>query len=212
MGLSFLAGGGKMAELMLGYDRAGTPLVPFRNWSHALRATVGLILPAQAEIVLFWGPDFVALYNDAYTPTIGSKHPRALGRPARENWSELWGDLEPLLRGVFETGVTFSAKDRPFISNAMASVKPSISTCHTLPCERLMAKSQACCASSARRQPASMPCPPSATRSAGCWRLERPRHQMSVGLSAFRLRASPQSRKQIDRKSETEALPVVPPI
>ncbi len=33
------------------------------------------------------------LYNDAYAPGIGSKHPRALGRPAIENWGELWDDL-----------------------------------------------------------------------------------------------------------------------
>ncbi|MBK1661263.1 HWE histidine kinase domain-containing protein [Paracraurococcus ruber] len=73
-----------------------------------------LLLAARAQIVLFWGPDYVALYNDAYAPTIGAKHPRALGRPARENWSELWDDLEPLLRGVRETGETFHAHDRPF--------------------------------------------------------------------------------------------------
>jgi len=112
--LSFLTGGGKMAELILRHDWKKSPLGPPRTWSPTLRAAVGLILPAQAQIVLFWGPDFIALYNDAYAPTIGSKHPRALGRPARENWSELWGDLEPLLRGVLETGQTFSARDRPF--------------------------------------------------------------------------------------------------
>ena len=103
-----------MAALMMDHDWSTSPLGPPRSWSPALRATVGMILPAKAEIVLFWGPDFAALYNEAYAPTIGDKHPRALGRPARENWSELWDDLEPLLRGVFETGETFSAKDRPF--------------------------------------------------------------------------------------------------
>jgi PAS domain-containing protein len=72
------------------------------------------MLPAKAQIVLFWGPDFVALYNDAYAPSIGDKHPRALGRPARENWAELWDDLEPLLRRVFDDGETVFAKDRPF--------------------------------------------------------------------------------------------------
>lgn len=75
---------------------------------------MGTILPVQAQIVLFWGPEFVALYNDAYAPSIGEKHPRALGRPAIENWRELWDDLEPLLRGVRDTGQTFAAKDRPF--------------------------------------------------------------------------------------------------
>lgn len=72
------------------------------------------MLRADAQIVLFWGPEFLAFYNDAYAPTIGDKHPRALGPRARENWSELWDDLEPLLRGVPETGETFSANDRPF--------------------------------------------------------------------------------------------------
>ena len=72
------------------------------------------MLPARAQIVLFWGPEYIALYNDAYAPTIGDKHPKALGQPARENWTELWDDLEPLLRRVLETGETVFAKDRPF--------------------------------------------------------------------------------------------------
>lgn len=54
--LSFLTGGGKMAELMRTYDWERSPLGPPRNWSPSLRAAVSLMLPAQAEIVLFWGP------------------------------------------------------------------------------------------------------------------------------------------------------------
>ena len=68
----------------------------------------------DAQIVLFWGRDFVAFYNGRYAPSIGLKHPTALGRPARENWAELWDDLHPLLRGVRETGETYAAKNRPF--------------------------------------------------------------------------------------------------
>ncbi|MBV9904456.1 MAG: PAS domain-containing protein, partial [Alphaproteobacteria bacterium] len=106
--------GGPMAERIRQHDWSQSPLGRIEAWSPALLTAVGLMLPAQAQIVLFWGPQYVALYNDAYVPTIGDKHPRALGRPARENWAELWDDLEPLLRGVRETGQTFSAKDRPF--------------------------------------------------------------------------------------------------
>ncbi|MDZ4371130.1 MAG: PAS domain S-box protein [Phenylobacterium sp.] len=91
-----------------------SPLGPRDKWPAELRNAVNLILPAKAEIVLFWGPEYVALYNDAYAPTIGTKHPHALGRPAIEHWGELWDDLEPLLRGVRQTGQTFHAKDRPF--------------------------------------------------------------------------------------------------
>ena len=108
------AQGGALGALIANHDWTSSPLGPVERWSIELVHAVQLLLPAQAEIVLFWGPDHVALYNDAYAPTIGNKHPRALGRPARENWSELWDDLEPLLDGVRATGETYSAKDRPF--------------------------------------------------------------------------------------------------
>ncbi|HEV2505339.1 MAG TPA: PAS domain S-box protein [Mesorhizobium sp.] len=103
-----------LAELIRTYDWAGSSLGPKLEWPACLRIAVDLMLPSTAQIVMFWGPEFIALYNDAYAPTIGDKHPRALGRPARENWSELWDDLEPLLKRVFEHGETVSAKDRPF--------------------------------------------------------------------------------------------------
>src|ERR1700760_3849650 len=95
-------------------DWVNSPLGRPQDWSPSLTTSIAMMLGADAQIVLFWGPEFVALYNEAYAPSIGDKHPRALGRPARENWAELWDDLEPLLRGVQQTGKTFSAKDRPF--------------------------------------------------------------------------------------------------
>ncbi len=95
-------------------DWSKTSLGPIAEWPAHLKSAVGFMLPARAQIILFWGPEFVALYNDAYAATIGDKHPRALGRAARENWAELWDDLEPLLRQVLVTGETAFAKDRPF--------------------------------------------------------------------------------------------------
>ena len=103
-----------LAALIDRYPWETSPLGPKGQWSPTLRATVDMLLRAHAQIVLFWGPQYVAIYNDAYAPTIGVKHPGALGRPACEWWRELWDDLGPLLRGVRETGATFSARDRPF--------------------------------------------------------------------------------------------------
>lgn len=112
--LGFLLNGGSVGSLLQSMDWRGSPVGPPHTWSPHLQTVMGTLLPAQAQCVLFWGPAYVALYNDAYAPSIGTKHPQALGRPAQENWSELWDDLEPLLRGVRESGQTFSAKDRPF--------------------------------------------------------------------------------------------------
>ena len=103
-----------MGALIRALDWSMISLGPISGWPAHLKGAVSLMLPAKAQIVLFWGPEFVALYNDAYAPTIGDKHPRALGRPAGENWAELWDDLEPMLRRVLETGETVFAKDRPF--------------------------------------------------------------------------------------------------
>src|SRR6185295_765044 len=105
---------GGVDALLRALDWSITSLGPMAGWPAHLKSAVSLMLPAKAQIVLFSGPEFVALYNDAYAPTIGEKHPRALGRPARENWAELWDDLGPLLEGVRSTGKTFVAKDRPF--------------------------------------------------------------------------------------------------
>jgi len=91
-----------------------SPLGSVCSWSNALTAAVRLMLPSHAEIVMFWGPEFCALYNDAYAPTIGDKHPHALGQSAKTWWGELWDDLGPLLQGVRDTGEPFWAKDRPF--------------------------------------------------------------------------------------------------
>ena len=108
-----IAAQGAMGALTARID-AGSPLGPVDGWSPVLVSTVRLMLSSQAEIVLFWGPELCALYNEAYAPTIGDKHPRVLGRPAREGWTELWDDLEPLLRSVVEQGQPVHAKDRPF--------------------------------------------------------------------------------------------------
>ncbi|MCJ8057051.1 PAS domain S-box protein [Shinella curvata] len=93
---------------------SSSPLGPRTQWPACLHAAINIMIPSQAQIVMFWGPAFVALYNDVYAPTIGDKHPRAFGRPAREYWTELWDDLEPLLKRVLDRGETVAAKDRPF--------------------------------------------------------------------------------------------------
>jgi PAS domain-containing protein len=110
----FPSRGGELGALMRALDWSRTSLGPIAEWSEHLKSAVNLMLPSKAQIVLFWGPNFVALYNDAYAPTIGDKHPRALGRPAQESWTELWDDLGPLLRRVLDMCETVFAKDRPF--------------------------------------------------------------------------------------------------
>ena len=108
------AGGGEACALMRSLDWSKTSLGRVETWPQSLRSAVSILLPSKAQIVLFWGPDLVAIYNDAYAPVFGAKHPWALGRPARECWSEVWHVIGPLFEGVIRTGEAFWAKEHPF--------------------------------------------------------------------------------------------------
>lgn len=108
------AHGGDTAGLIRAIDWQRHPLGPVSHWPPALRTSIDLMLPAQAQMVVFWGPELITFYNDAYAPTIGLKHPDALGAPASRAWAEVWDDLGPLLRRVQEKGETVAARDRPF--------------------------------------------------------------------------------------------------
>jgi signal transduction histidine kinase/DNA-binding response OmpR family regulator len=111
---AWLAGGGEMGGRIRAFDWASTPLGPTATWPQSLRSAVSILLPSKAQICLFWGPELIKLYNDAYIPVLGEKHARVLGQPAREVWSEIWDVLGPLLNGVIATGEAFRATDHLF--------------------------------------------------------------------------------------------------
>jgi hypothetical protein len=110
----FLPGKGEMADRIRAHDWARTSLGALDQWPAVLRHSVSFLLSSKAQIVLFWGPDLVVLYNDAYRPVFGRKHPWALGLTAREAWSEVWGFLGPVFDEVVRTGDAYSAKALPF--------------------------------------------------------------------------------------------------
>ena len=71
--------------------------------------------PPKPKSCFFGVVSLITFYNDAYRPVFGGKHPRVLGQPARESWSELWvAGLKELLEGVIATGEAYWASDRPF--------------------------------------------------------------------------------------------------
>ena len=85
-------------------DWSATHLGPPERWPQSLRTGVRIILASRYPMFVWWGKDRINLYNDPYTPFLGTKHPGALGRPAQEVWSEIWSEVGPrsdaaLLRG-----------------------------------------------------------------------------------------------------------------
>ena len=98
------AGNGEMARRMRSLDWSQTPLGSPQTWPQSLRSALSICLNSRFPIAIYWGADSILLYNDAWRPIVGDKHPRSLGRPGREVWSEIWDDIGPELAGVLATG------------------------------------------------------------------------------------------------------------
>src|SRR3954451_23886940 len=107
--------GGEMGGRMRELDWTTTALGEPQHWPAELRHAVARMLASRAQIVLFWGPQYCALYNDAYIATMGGKHPGFIGRPGAEMWAEAWGVLRELFDGVVGKDTSFWASDHPFM-------------------------------------------------------------------------------------------------
>ena len=103
---SRIVGTGEMAELVRGYDWSSTPLGPIASWSKELVAIINLTLASSSPARTMWGAELILIYNDAYRPIPGPRHPNALGKPAREVYRESWPVVGPLLEQAIATGKT----------------------------------------------------------------------------------------------------------
>lgn len=63
---------------------------------------------------LWWGPDLIQFYNDAYRPSLGNdgKHPKALGQRGEDCWQEIWPVIKPLIDQVLATGEPTWSEDQ----------------------------------------------------------------------------------------------------
>ncbi len=114
----WLAGSGELRQLIREYDWSQTPLGPIEQWPQVLKTAVTLMINSRQAMWLGWGPEITVLYNDAYISVLGiSKHPHALGRPAKEVWKEVWDICGPLAEKVYENGEATFIDDVRFFMN-----------------------------------------------------------------------------------------------
>jgi signal transduction histidine kinase len=109
---SVFIGGGEMGRLCRRHDWDDTGFGPVAGWPQSLRTAAGSAVAAGIPQNLCWGPDLLQVYNDAYREIMADKHPAGLGRSVLWSWAEIVDDIEPLLRGVMETGTTVYFEDR----------------------------------------------------------------------------------------------------
>ena len=109
---TFLDFPGEMARLMREKDWSQTPFGPLDGWSQALRSAVSICLGSRFPMVLYWGDTRALIYNDAWSPVPGRKHPWALGSPGPEVWAEIWDIIGPMFDHVMDTGEATWSEDQ----------------------------------------------------------------------------------------------------
>ena len=101
---SVFAGDDETSAHLRALDWSATPLGPLEQWPQALRTIVRVVLDSGYPMAISWGLDYVLLYNDAYRPIAGTRHPWALGRGAREVYPEAWNVIGPMYESVIARG------------------------------------------------------------------------------------------------------------
>ena len=101
----FLASGGEMGALTRAHDWAATPIGAPDSWPQSLRTAVRILLNTNHPMFIWWGPDLIQFYNDAYRQTMGpERHPTALGQRGRDCWAEIWPIIGPQIEQVMSGG------------------------------------------------------------------------------------------------------------
>lgn len=114
-GADFFSPASEMGRRMRDFDWSQTPLGAPATWPQSLSTAVQIMLASRYAMWMGWGPELTFFYNDAYRPTLGTKHPWALGRSSREVWREIWNDIGPRIEEVLTTGRATYDQDLPLI-------------------------------------------------------------------------------------------------
>src|SRR5580698_9374744 len=114
MKIKFLIGDGEMSELISSKDWSKTAVGVPETWPQSLTISLNILLNSKFPMFLWWGPELLCFYNDAYRPSLGKegKHPQILGMNAKEAWSEIWDIIKPLIDRVMLHGESVLYEDR----------------------------------------------------------------------------------------------------
>ncbi|WP_426174876.1 ATP-binding protein [Massilia sp. TWR1-2-2] len=107
---------GEMVGLLRSTDWSRSSLGMPGTWPETLRLQLNVCFDSQFPIAIWWGPDLVQFYNDAYRPILGAtKHPAAFGRPAVETWPEIWPTIGSMVEQVVQRGIAVRGDDMPLV-------------------------------------------------------------------------------------------------
>ena len=84
------------------FDWTKTPLGPLDTWPHSLRLHTHMLFSDSRPAAIYWGPQFIDIYNEKIVPLIGESHPNLMGNSLEEVMLSCWSFLGPQFRRIQE--------------------------------------------------------------------------------------------------------------
>lgn len=104
---AILSGGGEMGKRVREYDWSTTSLGAIETWPQCLLTAATLVISSAHPLILFWSKELISIYNDAYIPIFGARHPKALGKPAHIAWLSFFQKLSSKLNQILNRSETW---------------------------------------------------------------------------------------------------------
>lgn len=83
-------------DVVQSVDWESTSLGPMADWPAQLQYTFNQLVSDSRPVALYWGPEYITIYNEAFSKYCGVRHPGLLGRPATEAWPQLKTRLDEM--------------------------------------------------------------------------------------------------------------------
>ncbi|KAK7209820.1 hypothetical protein V2G26_016998 [Clonostachys chloroleuca] len=93
---NFSSGLEPFLDVIQSIDWARHSLGPMNSWPVRLQEAFNQTISDSRPSSILWGPEYLMLYNEAFSKFVGTDHPHALGRSVLEIWPEIKDKLDPV--------------------------------------------------------------------------------------------------------------------
>lgn len=80
-------------------------LGPYKNWDTTSQLFTNFVFADSRAACLWWGPEYVAIYNDAFAEVCHGVHPALMGSTYAEILPEIWPHIHAMFEESIKTGV-----------------------------------------------------------------------------------------------------------
>lgn len=107
---TYIHGKGEMSCKIRSYDWSTTSLGSMDTWPDHLLISVNLMLDSSFPMLIWWGPEYIQFFNDAYLKILGTEptnaHLKTPGSRGQDCWPDAWPSVSRLIERVLSSGTS----------------------------------------------------------------------------------------------------------